>query len=175
MKVFIPKAFTGEEDTCPVCVARIQYEQAQTDLASDLRKLGLKAASTGLPTGLAANYLEASEKFAEMCANYQVALAVNLSIWFSAERFGRVKKVPDLILAYEEYKDKSLTSLASCFVSIETLLGSFAGESSLAENCKSELQDLQDSHQLFVLKANVFWKVVGNWTEHRKSEAFKVF
>lgn len=174
MKVFIPKAFTGEEDTCPVCVARIQYEQAQSDLGSDLRKLGLKAASAGLPAGLAAQYLDASEKFAEMNAHYQVALGVNLSIWFSAERFGRVKKVPDLILAYEEYKDKSLQSLASCSVAFETLISGFSSDNAHAESCKEELQELQDSLQLFVLKADVFWKVVGNWTDHRKGEAFKV-
>lgn len=174
MKVFIPKAFTGEEDTCPVCVARIQYEQAQSDLASDLRKFGLRAMSTGLPAGLAALYLDASEKFAEMNSHYQVALGVNLSIWFSAERFGRVKKVPDLILAYEEYKDKSLQSIASCSVAIETLLSGLASDSAVAEAFKSEIQELHDGYQLFVLKADNFWKVVGTWTDPRKRDAFSV-
>ncbi len=163
---FIPLAFTGENDECPVCVARLQFEAAAevsvavTKLAHDQLTAGGADASVLLA------WKAIPELFQAMMADYRVSFAVNLAIWFSAERFGRVKKVPDLILAYAEYREQSGNSLRALKQAYEAFAAASAGF--------REAEAIKASHDDLINAAELFWTEVDKWTKKRHEDAFSL-
>jgi hypothetical protein len=165
---FIPTAFRGEEDTCPVCIARLKLEGILDTEHARLLALTESAASAGL-----ADIGNAWSSFSQMLADYRVAFAVNLSIWFSAERLGRVKKVPDLIAAYDEYRTKALSSITQYDRDCKALLSVIqAGESTM--RCADAATKLGSNHQALMDSFKDFWVAVDAWTDPRREQVFKV-
>jgi hypothetical protein len=121
MDNFIPKAFTQEKDECPVCLARLDLEATMPQVAASLDKLLVTAMQDGVGSAVCRALLDLHSSFGKSHADYRVAFSLNLSIWFSAERFGRVKKVPDLILAYEEYRGEASKSLSALKAAVQNL------------------------------------------------------
>jgi hypothetical protein len=121
MDNFIPKAFTQEKDECPVCLARLDLEATMPQVAANLDKLLVAAMQNGVGSAVCRALLDLHSSFGKSHADYRVAFSLNLSIWFSAERFGRVKKVPDLILAYEEYRGEASKSLSALKAAVQNL------------------------------------------------------
>lgn len=168
---FIPKAFTGEEDTCPVCIARLDLESSLL-----VQQKALQAFNFRLLTGggcserLAQQSLDLSGLFQTLLADYRVSFALNLGIWFAAERFGRTKKVKDLLLAYDEYREQSLASFAAFNRAVEELNGTMVGENT---SCP-ELAALVSAQVKLKQSVERFWLEVDKWTLKRREEAFKV-
>lgn len=154
---FIPKAFTGEEDTCPVCVARIQLEAVLEEI-----ELAFAVALPSRGKKQIAAYFRLTKLFAELQSDYRVAFAINLSIWFSAERYGRAKKVPDLLIAYDEYRERSLNSFKAyqeASAELSSVLCSVA---------------LSNAHAKLAGAVNTFFTEVDKWTMKRRADAFIV-
>ncbi len=167
---FIPKAFSDEEDACPVCIARTQLESALEVERKTLDQFKLALANSALTTELRLLQSTVAQSFSGMLCDYRVAFALNLAIWFSAERYGRVKKVPDLLLAYDEYRKQSEAS-------VETYKGHLAVfQSALTSSIIDQaiLSALQSSHEALKTAIGVFFHEVNNWTEKRREEAFKI-
>lgn len=154
---FIPTAFAGDEDTCPVCVARLELESVLNKIQSALSVIDWSG------EGNKAGALSQLHRlFGDMRCDYRVAFAVNMSIWFSAERYGRAKKVPDLLLAYDEYRDQSRASF-SAFEKDAPALIQILSEAELAEAV---------THLSPAIAA--FFKEVDSWTDSRRKSAFNV-
>lgn len=154
---FIPKAFTGEEDTCPVCIARVQLEAVLEGI-----ELAFVEAQPGEGKERIAGYFRLMKLFAEMQADYRIAFAINLSIWFSAERYGRTKKVPDLLMAYDEYRDRSASSFQAyqkAFNEVSTAIGS---------------SEFNNAHIRLGESIAAFFTEVDKWTVKRRQDAFSV-
>jgi hypothetical protein len=154
---FIPKAFTGEEDTCPVCIARVQLEAVIEGI-----ELAFVAAQPTEGKEKIAAYFRLTKLFAEMQCDYRVAFAINLSIWFSAERYGRAKKVPDLLMAYDEYRERSVNSFQAyqrAFAELSAAIG---------------LSEFNDSHAKLADSVTAFFTEVDKWTVKRREDAFSV-
>ncbi len=170
---FIPKAFTGEEDTCPVCIARLDLESCLL-----VEQKALQAFNFRLLTGggcserLAQQSLDLSGLFQTLLADYRVSFALNLGIWFAAERFGRTKKVKDLLLAYDEYREQSLASFAAFNLAVEELNSTMTGENT--SGFSLELASLLSSQESLKQAVERFWLEVDKWTMKRREEAFKV-
>ena len=94
-----------------------------------------------------------------------MAFAVNLGIWFSAERFGRTKKVLDLVLAYDEYRDHAVAA----FVEFNKAL-----QAVVARPEANGFDELKLSHTLVVGVHDSFWVEVDKWTTKRREDAFKI-
>jgi len=171
---FIPTAFRGEEDTCPVCIARLKLETILDTEHARLLALTQSAATAGgaVSEGLA-DIGNAWSSFSQMLADYRVAFAVNLSIWFSAERLGRVKKVPDLIAAYDEYRTKALSSITQYDRDCNALLSVIqTGETT--KRCSDAVTKLGSNHQALMDAFKDFWVAVDAWTNPRREQVFKV-
>lgn len=163
---FIPRVFGADENTCPVCVARTALE-AQLELEqASLDKLGIKLLTAGLPEDAANAYFELQKCFRAFLSHYRVAFAINLAIWFSAERFGRTKKVPDLILAYDEYRAE--------------LVGAFEAYTRACEGFFTvvDQSEMGAEHQNFLSATcglnptyQAFLAAVDSWTVKRREEA----
>ncbi len=154
---FIPKAFTGEEDTCPVCIARVQLEAALEGI-----ELAFVAAQPTEGKEKIAAYFRLTKLFAEMQCDYRIAFAINLSIWFSAERYGRAKKVPDLLMAYDEYRERSVNSFQAyrnASAELSTVLSS---------------PPLADANTKLAGAVEAFFVEVDKWTTKRREDAFSV-
>lgn len=152
---FIPKAFTGEEDTCPVCIARVQLEAVIEGI-----ELAFVAAQPTEGKEKIAAYFRLTKLFAEMQCDYRVAFAINLSIWFSAERYGRAKKVPDLLMAYDEYRERSVNSFQ-------------AYQRAFAEHSAAiGLSEFNDAHAKLGDSITAFFTEVDKWTVKRREDAF---
>jgi hypothetical protein len=171
---FIPTAFRGEEDTCPVCIARLKLESILDTEHAQLVALTQRAATAGGATSedLAA-IGTAWSSFARMLADYRVAFAVNLSIWFSAERLGRVKKVPDLIAAYDEYRTQTLSSIAQYDHDCTALLA-VIHKRGTKDGCSETATKLGLNHQALMDSCKEFWVAVDAWTDPRREQVFKV-
>jgi hypothetical protein len=153
---FIPKAFTGEEDTCPVCIARVQLEAVLEGI-----ELAFVAAQPTEGKEKIAAYFRLTKLFSEMQCDYRVAFAINLSIWFSAERCGRAKKVPDLVMAYDEYRECSVNSFEAyqkAFAELSTAIGSSV---------------FNDAHLKLADSITAFFTEVDKWTVKRREDAFR--
>ena len=190
MDNFIPKAFTQEKDECPVCLARLDLEATMPQVAANLDKLLVAAMQNGVGSTVCRALLDLHSSFGKSHADYRVAFSLNLSIWFSAERFGRVKRVPDLILAYEEYRGEANKSLSALKAAVQNLQQvcrkepekpekKEEGEEGLSdkgESCAatSELAEFLKVFSDFQEKAERFWLEVDKWTDKRREEAFKV-
>lgn len=202
MDNFIPKAFTQEKDECPVCLARLDLEATMPQVAACLDKLLVTAMQDGVGSAVCRALLDLHSSFGKSHADYRVAFSLNLSIWFSAERFGRVKKVPDLILAYEEYRGEASKSLSALKAAVQNLQqvcltdaegevssqdGSSkdssskdsSGNGDLSKKGKNsslviELSEFLTAFNDFQTKAERFWLEVDKWTDKRREDAFKV-
>lgn len=154
---FIPKAFAGEEDTCPVCIARVRLEAVLEGI-----ERAFAAAQPTEGTAKIAAYFRLTKLFAEMQCDYRVAFAINLSIWFSAERYGRAKKVPDLLMAYDEYRERSVNS----FQTYQTAFAELSAAIGLSE--------FNDAHAKLEDSITDFFTEVDKWTVKRREDAFSV-
>ncbi|MBC7997387.1 MAG: hypothetical protein IAF58_05570 [Leptolyngbya sp.] len=166
MNNFIPKAFPEEEDSCPVCLAKLSLETAFKAEENSLRLLIEEMCSNG--SASCKSVLDLSQKFYEMHSDFRVSLAVNLGIWFSAERYGRAKKVIELLLACDEYKDKALKSLEDLDVCVEQLKLIFSGKE------QENWSNLFIAHDQVMEAAAVFWREIEIWNTRRRDEAFSV-
>lgn len=179
---FIPAAFHDETGECPVCIARVKLDgliESERDLLLALSK----ALEAGRFCAEDQNGWAGSEEtpalaltwsaFAQMLADYRVAFGINLAIWFSAERFGRASKVPDLLMAYEEYRLQSLSSFEqfdrTC-TNLLALLDRRQGGEALSESVGM----LTRTHKALMESVSVFWIVVDDWTVKRREQAFSV-
>lgn len=154
---FIPKAFSGEEDTCPVCIARVQLEAVLEGI-----ELAFVAAQPTEGKEKIAAYFRLTKLFAEMQSGYRLAFAINLSIWFSAERYGRAKKVPDLLMAYDEYRERSVNSFQAyqkAFAELSIAIGS---------------SEFNDAHATLGDSVTTFFAEVDKWTVKRREDAFRI-
>lgn len=154
---FIPRAFAGEEDTCPVCIARVQLEAVLEGI-----ELVFFAAQPTEGKEKIAAYCRLTKLFAEMQCDYRLAFALNLSIWFSAERYGRAKKVPDLLMAYDEYRERSVNSFLAyqkAFAELSATIG---------------LSEFNDAHAKLGDSITAFFTEVDKWTVKRRADAFSV-
>lgn len=202
MDNFIPKAFTQEKDECPVCLARLDLEATMPQVAASLDKLLVTAMQDGVGSTVCRALLDLHSSFGKSHADYRVAFSLNLSIWFSAERFGRVKKVPDLILAYEEYRGEASKSLSALKAAVQNLQqvcltdaeGEVSSQDSSSKDSSSkdssgngdlsnkgknsslvmELSEFLTAFKDFQTKAERFWLEVDKWTDKRREDAFKV-
>ncbi len=202
MDNFIPKAFTQEKDACPVCLARLDLEATMPQVAANLDKLLVTAMQNGVGSTVCRALLDLHSSFGKSHADYRVAFSLNLSIWFSAERFGRVKKVPDLILAYEEYRGEASKSLSALKAAVQNLQqvcltdaeGEVSSQDSSSKDSSSkdrsgngdlsnkgknsslviELSEFINAFKDFQTKAERFWLEVDKWTDKRREDAFKV-
>lgn len=202
MDNFIPKAFTQEKDECPVCLARLDLEATMPQVAANLDKLLVTAMQNGVGSTVCRALLDLHSSFGKSHADYRVAFSLNLSIWFSAERFGRVKKVPDLILAYEEYRGEASKSLSALKAAVQNLQqvcltdaeGEVSSQDSSSKDSSSkdrsgngdlfnkgknsslviELSEFINAFKDFQTKAERFWLEVDKWTDKRREDAFKV-
>lgn len=202
MDNFIPKAFTQEKDECPVCLARLDLEATMPQVAANLDKLLVAAMQNGVGSTVCRALLDLHSSFGKSHADYRVAFSLNLSIWFSAERFGRVKKVPDLILAYEEYRGEASKSLSALKAAVQNLQqvcltdaeGEVSSQDSSSKDSSSkdssgngdlsnkgknsslviELSEFLTAFKDFQTKAERFWLEVDKWTDKRREDAFKV-
>lgn len=171
---FIPNAFTGEEDTCPVCIARKGLEGALVGEEAALNTFGVKLACTdGVSEELARSYSQLRQAFQVLSGDYRVSFAVNLAIWFSAERYGRTKKVPDLLLAYDEYRDRAVQSIADYNRAFEVLAETVKA-SAIPASIAVEHAGLLTIHTSLQPLVDEFWKAVDGWTVKRREEAFGV-
>lgn len=171
---FIPNAFTGEEDTCPVCIARMGLEGALVSEETALNNLGVKLACTdGVGEELARAYTQLRQNFQVLSGDYRVSFAINLAIWFSAERYGRTKKVPDLLLAYDEYRDRAVQSFTDYNQAFEVLAEAIKSSVTPA-SLVGEYTGLLDSHKSIQPLVDGFWKAVDGWTVKRREDAFGV-
>jgi hypothetical protein len=164
MKNFIPKAFPEEEDSCPVCLAKISMEAAFEKEASAIQALIAGACTTGGTPEAAKALLAVSQKFYEMHSDFRVSLAINLGIYFSAERYGRAKKVIELLLACDEYRERAALSLQALNASVEQL------ESHEQLSCSH----LITAHREAMDTARLFWDEIDKWNTRRRDEAFSV-
>lgn len=169
MKNFIPKAFPEEEDSCPVCLAKASMEAAFHKEATAIQNLLSKACSGHSTFSAdAQTLLDLMQKFFEMHSDFRVSLAINLGIWFSAERYGRAKKVVELLMACDEYRDRAVQSLEALDTAIET----FSGQ--LTDAQKIEYRDLFTVHKEALETARSFWAEIDKWNNRRRDEAFSV-
>jgi hypothetical protein len=154
---FIPVAFAGDENTCPVCVARLNLESVLAEIESELTQ----SQPYEGPDKLLA-YSSLIRLFAAMHCDYRVSCAVNLSIWFAAERYGRVKKVPELIIAYDEYRERF-----------------FASFSAFEETSREHAELLASATLIAALEklplvARLYFEEVDKWTVKRREDAFTI-
>lgn len=171
---FIPKAFTAEEDgTCPICPVRLKFEAALEVEAALLRQVGSKLIVAGAGETLANAWQAVPAAFAVALADYRVSYSLNLAIWFSAEQFGRAKKVPDLLMAYEEYRTRVGASMAAYVESVKAFI-QLASVECVAGPVKESLDALKTSHAELVAANSVAWVELDKWTNGRREEAFKV-
>lgn len=170
---FIPVAFTGEEDTCPVCIARVKLEASLQSTAEALNKLGVGCFSVSLSSETAAVMMQLLGNWQALLADYRVAFSLNLAIWFSAERHGRVKKVPDLLLAYDEYRTRLLSELAAYKAAHGHLLASMSKHQA-KETVRGALEAYSRQHDELVLSFAGFFAEVDKWTDKRREDAFSV-
>jgi len=97
-----------------------------------------------------------------MQCDYRLAFAINLSIWFSAERYGRAKKVPDLLMAYDEYRERLVNSFQAyqkAFAELSAAIG---------------LSEFNDAHAKLGDSITAFFTEVDKWTVKRREDAFSV-
>jgi|JI8StandDraft_1071087.scaffolds.fasta_scaffold08972_5 hypothetical protein len=170
---FIPVAFTGEEDTCPVCIARVKLEASLQSTAEALNKLGVSCFSVSLSGETAASMMQLLGNWQGLLADYRVAFSLNLAIWFSAERHGRVKKVPDLLLAYDEYRSRLLNELAAYKAAHGQLLASMSKEPA-KESVQTALEAFSRLHDELTVSFDDFFAEVDKWTDKRRDDAFSV-
>lgn len=171
---FIPKAFTAEEDgTCPICPVRLKFEAALEVEAALLRQVGSKLIVAGASETLADAWQAVPAAFAVALADYRVSYSLNLAIWFSAEQFGRAKKVPDLLMAYEEYRTQVGASMAAYVASIKVFVDTATAEC-MAGPLKESVDALVKSHAELVAANSAAWGELDKWTNGRREEAFKV-
>jgi len=171
---FVPKPFIAGEDTCPTCIARAGLEESLEAEQAALSKISSRFLSTGAPTDeIASTYRSLSDLFYTMLSNYRVSFAVNMAIWFSAERFGRAKKVPDLLLAYDEYRREAGQSCDEYHKVCERFLAA-CEEGLQGSSIQEDLDGLASSHKALTAAISSFWSEVDSWTNRRRDEAFKV-
>lgn len=169
MKNFIPKAFPEEEDSCPVCLAKTSMEAAFKREADAIQKLLAKACNECATTpDHTEALLELSQKFYEMHSDFRVSLAINLGIWFSAERYGRAKRVVELLMACDEYRERAAQSLNELDACVEKVK---------AQSCQPESSgyiELRASHDEAMTTAKSFWGEIDKWNNRRRDEVFSV-
>lgn len=174
MTNFIPMAFASSETTCPVCLAREALETAQSNTSIALIDMHENIAAQIPPSAPALQQaLQAEMAFEKMLSDYRVAFAINLAIWFSAERFGRTRKVPDLILAYEEYRQQALLTFSLYEQSISKLI-SLLTEQAQPGAKGINVQEFSTTHANLIGKNEAFWLEVDKWTQKRRDDAFKL-
>jgi hypothetical protein len=170
---FIPKALTAEEDgTCPICPVRLNLEALLEDEQARLRELFAKLLTNGTSLVVSQAVAPLPELFASMTADYRVAYGLNLAIWFAAEQYGRAKKVPDLLAAYEEYRTKAKASFAQYDEAVQLVLA--RGTDHGVGGAEGELGALSTCHADLVSADKAFWVEVDKWTDGRREEAFKI-
>ncbi|MBI1267902.1 MAG: hypothetical protein GC193_10785 [Cryomorphaceae bacterium] len=169
MRNFIPVAFTEEEAVaCPVCVVRVGMEKCLDAEFQAFREIFISALSQNSLSAEAAEELTtAYEVFNTFYSDYRIAFVVNLCIWFAAERFGKAGKVPDVLAAYEEYRDKAKAAFQHLDNAMTKLFASLT-------EAAVEFDGLSASHQALKEASELFWKEVDSWTDGRRSKAFQI-
>lgn len=171
---FIPTAFKEEEDTCPVCIARLKLESILDAEQDHLLSLTQHPATAcGATSEELAAIGSAWASFSHMLADYRVAFAVNLSIWFSAERLGRVKKVPDLIAAYDEYRTTVLSSISEYDTKCDALLA-ILRKREPNDGDTNAPSEFELNHLELMNSFKEFWVAVDGWTIPRREQVFNV-
>ena len=171
---FIPTSFAGDEETCPVCIARTDLETKLAQEESAFLTLGQRLITAdGVNEEIAETYASVQNAYRKLISDYRVAFAINLGIWFSAERFGRVKKVPDLIIAYDEYRNESVGAFESYNLSCDAFFAAVQN-SVFSSALKAEHEALLESHTALRASVQNFWAVVDAWTVKRREDAFKL-
>lgn len=169
MKNFIPVAFTEEEEVaCPVCVVRLELEDRLEKEFLAFRELFARVLSEkSLDRDVADKLFKTYELFNTYFGDYRVSFTVNLCIWFSAERFGNASKIPDVLAAYEEYRDKTKSAFAEFEEALSDTL-------SALEGAGVDVAELREAHDEVVTASAGFWVEVDKWTDERKSSSFKI-
>lgn len=179
---FIPKAFDHEEDsTCPICPARQKLEALLDVESGRLTDCYQKLFATGVTGEASVALSKLPGLFAALLADYRVAYGLNLAIWFAAEQHGRAKRVPELLLAYEEYRAQSKASFSSFDAGVREFIEAVrkCGEAGTAGGTTvvagTALMDEMERTHLEVMQAEkAFWVEVDKWTDGRRDEAAKI-
>lgn len=178
---FIPKAFDHEEDSgCPICPARKKLEALLDDESARLTGCYQKLSAIGVTQEASVALSKLPALFAALLADYRVAYGLNLAIWFAAEQHGRAKRVPELLLAYEEYRTEAKASFVSFDAAVRDFLtaarksGTDTANGAEVSPAAKELDELERIHREVMLAEKAFWVEVDKWTDGRRDEAAKI-
>lgn len=175
---FIPSQFSESGGECKICDARMEFEQSLTTESNLLLSLGtggepsLNRLATLSPTLLQA-YLQLWSSLGDALSDYRVCFAQNLALYFTAERFGRLRKVPELVGACDEYRQRALASLAEfdqAFDKFKALSGS-----EQPKDLELPIALLLAVHDATMRTARAFWEQIDIWTQARNKTARSLF
>lgn len=163
---FIPKPFEENGGECKVCDTRLAFEESLKSESDFLLWLGQEAA--GSPE-LVPVYLKLWPAFADAMSDYRVCFSQNLALYFTAERYGRLRRVPDFLAACDAYKQRALAS----FDEYNAAVTEFQVASQRCQDHKlhEQVAQLVSLHEQTKAKAQAFWEQIEIWTQSRYQAA----
>ncbi len=168
---FIPSQFKESDGECKICDARKELELSLAAESNLLVQIGSKGMT-------ASPLLDAHMKmwpiFASAVSDYRVCFAQNLALYFTAERHGRLRKVPEFLGACDEYRKRALESLSqfdSAFQEFKTVSQS----AQQAQDLQDAIAQLVTAHGATMSSAQAFWDQIDIWTEARNKTARNLF
>lgn len=170
---FIPAQFTESDGECTICDARKELERSLGEESDHLLRLGTdlmfgtEQGCKGVSTpAVFEAYLRLCVALGDAVADYRVCFAQNLALFFTAERHGRLRKVPEFLGACDEYRERALASLADFDSAFEVF-------KDLAKSM--DVDELECLHTQTLNHARSFWQQIERWSEERYKTARSLF
>lgn len=174
MANFVPQAFSSSvEHDCHICAARQRFEQAQDAASAALHGMLQCMLSNGKTDAETSRSTSAViRSLVEMVADYRVSVNTNFCIWYAAEQHGKSRDVPELLHAYEEYRQHSMRSIRR-FLRASGRLVSHVSKAACADSLRDQLEAFKSARKDLRSAERHYWVVVDAWTNKRRDESLK--